>query len=179
MPPTVTRRQLTLFVPFESAEPIEAVRRVVDPVQFGLIPAHVTLCREDEIEDLSLADLGLRCASEPPLTLRFGRPSGFSGHGILWCCVEGESEYQDLRGRILGRSDLRASQPHITLAHPRNPQAPGYSLAAAELLSVGMSITFDAVRLIEQESGGPWRVLAVFPLDGTLRGNAPRRDVTA
>ena len=42
------RRQLTLFLAGEMAAAVEAVRRVVDPEQYRLIPAHVTLCREEE-----------------------------------------------------------------------------------------------------------------------------------
>jgi|GEM_PF-3988953 len=44
------RRHLILFVPAGITASIEALRRFVDPVQHSLIPAHVTLCREDELE---------------------------------------------------------------------------------------------------------------------------------
>jgi hypothetical protein len=47
------RRQLSLYVPEPIATRLEAVRRVLDPVQHALIPAHVTLCRDDELEALS------------------------------------------------------------------------------------------------------------------------------
>jgi hypothetical protein len=47
-----TRAQLTLFAAGSVAEGIEEVRKVLDPAQFNLIAAYVTLCREDELEGL-------------------------------------------------------------------------------------------------------------------------------
>ena len=46
------RRQLTLFVDPKDAINIEQVRNEFNPRQFEIIKAHVTLCREDEIQDL-------------------------------------------------------------------------------------------------------------------------------
>ena len=46
------RIQLTLFVDPKEAVTIERVRQEFNPGQFKLIKAHVTLCREDEIQDL-------------------------------------------------------------------------------------------------------------------------------
>ncbi len=161
-----TRRQLSLYVPGDAAAEIEAVRRVVDPIQSGLIPAHVTLCREDELRQLSESELLERLANPrlKPVTLRFGRPEGFSGHGILLPCVGGEGEFRSLRERLLGSTEIGKQTPHITLAHPRNPQAEGNSLAGAAGLPEGLVITFPMVRLIEQEGRQPWRVLQSFEL---------------
>ena len=51
--------------------------------------------------------------------------------------------------------------PHITLAHPRNPRAPGNSLAAARAaLPERLDLRFDSLNLVEQHNGGRWRVLA-------------------
>ena len=46
-----------------------------DPVQAGLIPAHVTLCR-DELGQVSAMEIEarLRMAAAEPVTLGFGRP---------------------------------------------------------------------------------------------------------
>ena len=162
----MTLRQLTLFVAGSAAVEVERVRTVVDPVQQRLIAAHVTLCREDEIDGLSTADMGSRIAdaSHGPLTLRFGRPEPFSWHGIVVHCVAGQSEFHALRQRILGTDDIATRTAHITLAHPRNPKAPGNSLAIAATLPDEMTFVFDAVSLIEQEDRSPWRVLEPFAL---------------
>lgn len=161
----MTRIQLSLYVPSPHSEAIESVRRVVDPVQFGLIPAHVTLCREDELE--AFAGWRERLESMPHeairLRLRFGRAEPFSGHGILLPCIEGIEEYRDLRRRILGSNAIREMQPHLTLAHPRNPQAPGNMIETAEKLPASFEITFDTIRLIEQVNSGPWATIDSFP----------------
>lgn len=44
------RRQLSLFVPEPARGPVDAVRQALDPQQHALIPAHVTLCRESELD---------------------------------------------------------------------------------------------------------------------------------
>lgn len=160
------RRQLSLYVPEASAAAIEAVRRVVDPVQSRLIPAHVTLCREDELAQVVDADLVARLTDVRggPFTLRFGPPRLFSGHGMLLDCLDGESQFVALRAHLLGTADIRRLKPHITLAHPRNAKDAGASLADAACLSRGIAIEFDAIRSIEQEGGLAWHAKAIFAL---------------
>jgi hypothetical protein len=51
------RTQLTLFVQPPDSEHLEALRHRLDPVQAARIPAHVTLCREDEIAALAVDTL--------------------------------------------------------------------------------------------------------------------------
>lgn len=157
----VTRRQLSMFVPRRFAAEIEAVRQIVDPVQSRLIPAHVTLCREDELGKISEAELGARLSSPhlKPITLRFGEPEAFHGHGILLSCIEGLDDFRALRQSLLGASDIRAQLPHLTLAHPRNPQAPGNSLDSAAGLRSLPPIPFSTICLIEQTRSEPWQVL--------------------
>ncbi len=161
----MTRKQLSLYVPLPVSDAIEAVRRIVDPVQFALIPAHVTLCREDELE--AFPSWRERLEAMPPdaipLRLRFGRAEPFSGHGILLPCVGGIEEYRDLRRRILGSSAIREMQPHLTLAHPRNPQSPGNSIETANTLPASFEISFDTIRLIEQVDAGPWARIQSYP----------------
>jgi hypothetical protein len=160
-----TRRQLSLFVPEADAAGLEAARRALDPVQSRLIPAHVTLCREDELAQVSERDLLARLepAGLAPITLTFGAPEPFAGHGILLNGTAGEAEYHALRERLLGTGARRA-HPHITLAHPRNPRAPGNSLERAARLLPGLRLTFSTVALIEQDEARPWRVLRSFAL---------------
>lgn len=149
------RRQFSLYVPDDVAAPIENVRRVLDPVQHALIPAHVTLCRDEEVEGASLAAL----ASSPPLTLVFGRAVSFDGHGILLPCVNGGERFTQLRARLLGPDPIGHQSPHITLAHPRNPRASANSLELALTLPPELVVTFSGACLIEQAPNEPWRVL--------------------
>jgi 2'-5' RNA ligase len=162
-----SRQQLSMYVPQDAASEIEAVRRVVDPIQSSLIPAHVTLCREDELGDLASVRARLRAAPFKPLTLRFGKPVAFAGHGLLLECVEGEDRFRALREQLLAPSRVREQKPHITLAHPRNPRSRGNSLSNTATLPEVIEVTFASVYLIEQEGGEPWRVLEEYELRGT------------
>ncbi|MBI1324499.1 hypothetical protein GC170_15120 [bacterium] len=155
------RSQLTMFVRENLAGPIEAIRIIVDPVQHSLIPAHVTLCREDELEKYE--GWRERLAAMPAemilQTLRFGRAESFAGHGILLPCIEGIERFRILRQTILGSDTIRDARPHMTLAHPRNPKSPGNAIEIACGLPSEFEITFDTIRLIEQFDSNPWNVV--------------------
>jgi len=163
-----SRIQLTLFVAGPVAERIEAYRASLDPVQSRLIPAHVTLCREDELDGLSVAVLQERLSKPQarPLTLAFGAPEPFSTHGILLPCISGDDEFHALRQLALGSVPARRPSPHLTLAHPRNPRAEGNDLAAVASLRDGLTIRFESVCRIRQEGMSPWRVTERFDLLG-------------
>jgi 2'-5' RNA ligase len=169
-----SRLQLTLFVTGTAAAKIDEARRSLDPVQFSLIPAHVTLCREDEIEDLQPADLRERLSAwdTGPVSLTFGAPESFSTHGILLPCIRGEEDFQALRRLILGSTAIRRQLPHITLAHPRNPKAAGNSLAAASVLQAGITVNLGTVSRIQQNGGAPWHLVERFDLPAAKDSDA-------
>lgn len=165
-----SRFQLTLFVSGAAAQKIEDVRKILDPVQHNLIPAHVTLCREDELQDLEFSALQERLATweAGPINLSFGAPEPFSTqgstHGILLPCIRGAEEFQALRHLILGSTTARHPLAHITLAHPRNPKAAGNTLAAASDLEAGLKVTFGTVCRIRQDGHTPWCIVERFDL---------------
>lgn len=153
------RLQLSLYVAEPAARELDALRALLDPLQHALIPTHVTLARDGDI-DTRPGDFFECVASlrEAALRLRFGPAEAFHEHGILLRCVEGAERFQALRVRLLGPAALPLA-PHITLAHPRNPRAPGNSLAVArERLPASLELRFDSLNLIEQRDGGPWCV---------------------
>ena len=156
-----TRRQLSMYVPAKVGHDIEALRRILDPVQHRLIPARVTLAREADLDGLPEAELrsGLSDPALSAVTLAFGQAERFSSHGLLLPCQGGEEGFQAMRQRLLGSGATRVERSHLTLAHPRNPKAPGNSLAAARSLPDAFTITFPTIVLIEQRAGGPWVVL--------------------
>jgi 2'-5' RNA ligase len=161
------RTQLSLYVPAPEAESLATVRRIVDPVQSRLIPPHVTLCRDEDLVGIAPDDVRARLATGVgPLTLAFGAAERFGGHGLLLPCVAGQAAFRALRALVLGNAAPRDHTPHLTLAHPRNPSAPGNDAAVARALPVPLTITFTRVHWIEQESGAPWRVRHTFGLDG-------------
>jgi len=158
------RRQLSMYVPVDNAQEIEKVRKIVDPTQSNLIPAHITLCREDELCEFSQIKGKLNKIEFEPLTLSFGKVEVFSGHGLLLNCVEGEYKFRLMREYLLGSKNIRNQTPHITLAHPRNPKSIGNSLGNVATLPEIIKITFPIIYLIEQELGKPWCVLEQFEL---------------
>jgi 2'-5' RNA ligase len=169
-----SRIQLTLFATGSAAERIEEIRRLLDPVQFNLIAAHVTLCREDELEGLNTAVLRQRLSASKigPLTLTFGAPESFSTHGILLPCAAGEENFRALRQLVLGSAAARFQVPHITLAHPRNPKSAGNSLAAASSLERVGAIRFESICLIQQYGASPWRIVERFELPAAKDSDA-------
>ncbi len=168
------RSQLSLFVPPSIGADIEAIRRIVDPVQSRLIPAHVTLCREDELTGFDLAELEtlLRQVRHGPVTLQFGPPERFGEHGVLLPCIGGTAGFQSLREVVIGARHARPHAPHLTLAHPRNPRAPRNSLESAAILRDGLSVTFDTVNVIDQVDDAPWVVRGTVPLLAHMGGAA-------
>ncbi|WP_224362884.1 2'-5' RNA ligase family protein [Hyalangium versicolor] len=162
------RQQLSLYVPRDASQDIEAVRTIVDPVQHRLIPAHVTLCREDELGDVSVWQARLKAIPFGPLTLSFGEPQTFSGHGLLLNCIAGEDSFRQLREYLLGSKEIRRQSPHLTLAHPRNPKAEGNSIETASRLPPRLQLTFPTLYWIEQERGEPWRILDSWKLSQAL-----------
>lgn len=166
-----SRDQLSLFLRGPGADALNACRAVLDPVQARLIPAHVTVCREDELgELLSLGTeaLAARLQGCPALTLSFGPLERFGGHGVLLPCTAGQSQLDDLRRCLLGRDEVRAQPAHVTLAHPRNPRAPG-NTDRLPTLPPAAPWTLSELRWIRQLNGGVWATLARFSL-----GPAPR-----
>jgi 2'-5' RNA ligase len=161
------RTQLSLYVPTPVAEALAAVRRIVDPVQSRLIPPHVTLCREEDLVGVAPSDVRARLAAGVgPLTLAFGSVEQFGGHGVLLPCVGGHAAFRALRALVLGGATPRDHTPHLTLAHPRTPRAPGNDPSAARVLPAPLSITFTSVHWIEQEGRAPWRIRHTYGLDG-------------
>lgn len=163
-----TRKQLSMYVPGKDGLELEGLRQILDPVQFRLIPAHITLCRENELEQFPEKELQDRLANSSlrTITLQFGRAEAFGGHGILLPCTGGEEEFHLLRRQILGPDATRNQKPHITLSHPRNPRAPGNTLAAALGLPVPLSISFPTISLIQQTGQEPWTILQTIHLQG-------------
>ncbi|KAF0250291.1 MAG: hypothetical protein FD167_313 [bacterium] len=160
------RRQLSMYVPEGAGKEIEEVRKVVDPIQRSLIPAHITLCREDEIREVWKLKDRLSNIAIKPIRLSFGKAEIFSGHGLQVKCIEGEEEFGNLREYILGSKNIRNQKAHITLAHPRNPKAIGNRLGNTSRLPEIIKITFPTIYLIEQERSERWQVLERYELLG-------------
>lgn len=164
-----TRSQLTLFVEDEYATSvIEGVRRKFNPEQYALIGCHVTLCREDELEQIEKVMHNLEGLDQNNIVLAFGHPIRFSeGAGVLLPALGNHQHFQRLRASILAGiiANPRKHEPHITLMHPRNSACTDDIFAQIVKNHFPKHITFRKISLIEQELGRKWRTLKEFNLN--------------
>ena len=164
----VIRTQLTLFIS-EGGETIEEIRKQFNPAQHSLIPAHVTLCREEEIASLDLIVENIKSIKTvTPIRIEFGPPERFNdGRGVLVPGRGDNTEFLEMRRRVLtGSSHLPEKQlPHMTLMHPRNSTCTDAIFNQIRKYALPGSITFTKISLIEQRNGGRWKIIEEFPLD--------------
>ena len=161
-PSRPTRRQLSLLLPEAQRVVVEPIRQRLDPIQYSLIPAHITLCRDDELpepSDLAARLLGLRRVS---ITVAFGGPEELADGCVLVRPVSGLEQFQDLRQQIVGPG-ARQHGAHLTLLHPRNATGAVHDLSAIANQIAGLVITFQSVALIEQRGCDPWQVKGEYP----------------
>lgn len=162
-----TRRQLTLFLEGDS-KTIEHIRREFNPIQYELISAHVTLCREDEIVALDKVVENLKAINlVTPLKITFDRVERFENGKGVWLPASTENKpFHELRKRILkGINDTpRQHQPHLTLMHPRNSTCTDILFEQIKGFELPTKLFFNKVSLIEQENGGPWAIIDEFEI---------------
>jgi 2'-5' RNA ligase len=156
-----TRRQASFYL--SDVPEIEDLRIRFNPVQAQFIPAHVTLCREDEVDDWSVLESRIQARIPIALTLGFRCPVR-EGNLVFLPAVSGVGEFDDLRNQLLsdGIKRPRKQTPHITIIHSRNG-----SCTDAVFDEIGQrlhpfTITLREISLIEQTGGGPWVRLAHF-----------------
>ena len=158
------RRQATLYVPppFDSA--IEPLRSRFNAVQFGLIRAHVTLCREDEVTDWEFLADQISRLEKIEISLSFGRPVR-EGNLVTLPTVGSTESFDAFRRIVLtGQSEpIRKHNPHITLIHPRNGACTDQIFGEMSCELSPFSVTFRSVALIEQVDGGVWKTQKNFP----------------
>ncbi len=161
------RQQLTLLIEDNESENIEKIRKTFNSKQYDLIKSHVTLCREDEIEDIEKVIVNLRQINHACITIDFGNVVRFSdGKGVLMPAVGNYASFEGLRECILAGiiEKPRKLEPHITLMHPRNATCTDEVFEQLEKINLPNKITFKKISLIEQEIGKKWHVLHEFEL---------------
>jgi 2'-5' RNA ligase len=159
------RRQITLFVNPKDAEIIELVRQRFNPIQFSLIKSHITLCREDEIENIEQVISNLQSLPKKEIVIEFGKVKRFdNGKGVLLPAITDNKDLLTLRRQVLhGMIDNpRRYEPHITLMHPRNSTCTDEIFLQIEQLSLPKKLSFKKISLIEQEEGKKWNILQEF-----------------
>lgn len=132
-------------------------------MQAKLIPAHVTLCREDEVSDW----VGLECralAIAPiEVAIAFGSPLR-EGNLVYLPAVGSTADFDQLRHALLARDGKapRKHAPHITIIHPRNGVCTDSMFAEISSRVVPFTATFREISLIKQQDGGSWERFAVL-----------------
>jgi len=169
----VIRRQLTLFL----SDPqgiVEKIRAEFNPIQYELIPAHVTLCREDEIESIEKVIKNVKSITiDNPLTIEFGRPERFdNGKGLLIPSKGDCRDFQQLRKNVLKGIDEfpRKHRPHITLMHPRNSTCTDEIFNKVKESKFPEVLSFEKISLIEQKEGSQWRTINQFSICREMEG---------
>ena len=161
------RLQLTLFVDDECSKDIEYIRSKYNPQQHALIKGHVTLCREDELDEIELVKANLLQLKTEPIEISFGLPIRFAtGNGVLLPATGPNTVFQELRKQVLkGAIDRpRLHEAHITLMHPRNSTCTDSIFQAIEKTALPSVLTFNKISLITQVNDRPWQVLATYEL---------------
>jgi hypothetical protein len=154
----IIRRQLTLFVGRQDAVFIEHIRQKFNPIQRELIDAHVTLCREHELENMAIITANLQKLDVSAIAVQFGQVIRFDdGKGVLIPSVGKNESFHTLRSQILQGISLPITtqpEPHITLMHPRNATCTDEIFEEIKQTILPTLLTFDTVSLIEQLNGG-------------------------
>lgn len=161
------RRQLTLFLSESSSSEIEKCREKYNLEQFKLINAHITLCREDEIEQLERINDNLNKLCFNSFDLEIGKPIRFSDYkGVLIPIIGNEVIFQNLRAEVLnGIIEFpRNQKPHITIMHPRNSSCTDEIFETINNLKLPNKLKFNKISLIEQTFGESWAVLQEYKL---------------
>lgn len=158
------RRQATLYLDGPEQIGVEKIRERHNPVQSQLIRAHVTLCREDEVEDWQVLEERLIAIGQLDVALQFDKLVR-DGDLVYLASRKPASTFHQLRHRLLATDNVepRIHQPHLTLIHPRNGTCDADTFASIESAFRPFEALFQTVTLIEQENGGPWRDLKSFP----------------
>lgn len=163
----IIRRQLTLF-PAESNEAIEKIRAAFNPVQYQLIAAHVTLCREDEIEPIETVLKNIRSIQlDHSIKIQFNSIERFdNGKGVLMTAGNNNADFYELRKIVLKEIIQSTGEhlPHITLMHPRNAVCTDAIFAQIKNFKLPEVLRFDAISLIEQRNGERWKIIEQFSI---------------
>jgi len=162
------RRQLTLFVSANEAKNIEQIRKKYNPVQYNLIAAHITLCREDELENWAIIEQNLTNLQQLPITIYFDKIERFAaGKGLFIPAKTPQKAFDQLRNTILKGAieQPRKHDAHLTLMHPRNSTCTDATFNKIKIVTLPKYLVFDTITLIEQENEGVWQKLKTYPND--------------
>jgi len=162
---TNKRIQLTLFVNEAQSLSIEEIRKKYNPVQYELIKSHVTLCRENEIEniDKTIQILEWLNTTSIEIEIEFGNVVRFAGNkGVLIPAAENNESFYQLRRKILYNKNeeiIYNPEPHITIMHPRNSTCTDEIFEQIKRINFPKKLLFDKISLIEKQNESKWEII--------------------
>lgn len=152
----MNRRQASLYL--ADVPQLESMRANYNPAQFQLILAHVTLCREDEVEDWDI--LRERLESLCPFEITLGFDAPVRNDDFVFLPVgEGLQSFHEFRKALLTH-EPRVQNPHVTIIHPRNGICTDQIFEEISQCIFPFQRTFRDVMLIEQIDGGIWHIIS-------------------
>ena len=163
-PGNFDRRQITLYVPPSERTRIETYREQFNPVQFSLINAHVTLCRDDEVDEWSLLQERAQEIDSIGVSLEFGLP--VKEANLVYLPVIGSTDdFDQLRSQLLNNPNCRKQKPHITIVHPRNGVCSTDQFnSICDEFCEPFTIQFPVLTFIEKHGDAPWYNVISFPV---------------
>ena len=150
-----------------NAGEIESIRKKFNSRQQQLIDSHVTLCREDESENIDKVLDNLQNLDTSAITIRFGKAIKFDNNkGVLLPASADNDQFHQLREKVLItlNKPIRRHEPHITLMHPRNSTFTDEIFEEIQSAILPICLKFDTISLIEQNDGGQWQIIKTFTL---------------
>lgn len=161
------RKQLTMFVDPTDAEKIETARKKFNPLQYGIIKSHLTLCREDELTDLDQVMKNLDDLTPGCLTFKIGEVErSEDGKGVILPVYDENNQFKYLRELVLkGVVDHpKHLKAHITIIHPRNATCTDVIFSELKKVIFPALLTFKKISLIIQEGNNPWEISRTIAL---------------
>ncbi len=157
------RRQATLYVPAPENHWIEELRSEFNRMQYQLIRAHATLCREDEVSNWDELESRLRSIGSFAIQQEFGTPIR-DGNLVYIPAIGNTDSFDAMRSTLLanGKIEPRKHFPHITLIHPRNGVCTDTIFNAIMKRCAPFALSFQCVTLIQQSDGDAWQDLVTI-----------------
>jgi 2'-5' RNA ligase len=162
-----TRKQLTLFLDKEYAVSIEEIRERFNPKQSKIIRSNITLCREDEIEEIEIVLNNLDNLQVDCFELELNGLMRFSkGKGVFINIIDTKNYFKNLRELVLRNvvSKVREYKSHITLMHPRNSTCNDLIFKEINIIELPKKLRITRVTLIEHKIGEEWNIIREYKL---------------
>lgn len=155
------RIQISLYFDEEESQELENIRKTYNLVQYHLIPAHITLCREEELKEIESLKNDLNNFKFEPFTIHLEKPKRVAeGKGVL-LPVQENSNFLELRKLFIKDLNIGKDffEPHITLMHARNSECTDPIFKEIIKKDLPKKLNVISIHLIEQINGGKWKIL--------------------